>query len=62
VWEGRVAAAAYYGDHREYAVEVDDHLLRVTTAAGLVVDRGASVFVACKPSEVVVMAHMNGQP
>jgi iron(III) transport system ATP-binding protein len=61
VWEGRVAAAAYYGDHREYHVEVDDHLLRVTTAAAVVVDRGADVFLACDPSEVTVMAGANGQ-
>jgi iron(III) transport system ATP-binding protein len=56
VWEGRIASAAYYGDHREYEVEMDDELLKVTTPAAIAVERGAHVFVACDPAEVVVMA------
>jgi iron(III) transport system ATP-binding protein len=62
VWEGRVAAAAYYGDHREYTVDVDGSTLRVTTAAAVVVERGADVFLVCDPSDVVVMPRVNGQP
>ena len=56
VWEGRVASAAYYGDHREYEVEVDDEVLKVTTPTAVSVEHGAHVFVACDPAEVVVMA------
>jgi ABC-type Fe3+/spermidine/putrescine transport system ATPase subunit len=56
VWHGRVAAAAYYGDHREYDVEVHDQLLKVTTPVAMVVQRGEHVVVSCDPTEVVVMA------
>jgi iron(III) transport system ATP-binding protein len=56
VWAGRIATAAYYGDHREYDVEVDDQLLRVTTSTATIVERGDHVAVACDPKEVVVMA------
>jgi iron(III) transport system ATP-binding protein len=55
-WPGRVASAAYYGDHREYEVEVDDQLLKVTTPATMVAERGDHVQVVCDPAEVVVMA------
>ncbi|MCA1646177.1 MAG: TOBE domain-containing protein, partial [Chloroflexi bacterium] len=55
-WQGRVAAAAYYGDHREYDVEVSDQLLKVITAATQLVDTGTRVLVACDPAEVVVIA------
>jgi iron(III) transport system ATP-binding protein len=61
VWEGRVAAAAYYGDHREYDVQVDDRQLKVTTAPGVVIERGTDVFVACEPSEVLIMTAGNGR-
>ncbi len=61
VWEGRVATAAYYGDHREYDIQVDDQLLKVMTPAATVVDRGDEVFVVCPPQEVVVMPGTNGQ-
>jgi iron(III) transport system ATP-binding protein len=54
-WAGRVASAAYYGDHREYEVEVSDQLLKVTTPANLEVARGARVVVACDPAEVVII-------
>ena len=56
VWAGRIATAAYYGDHREYDVQVDDQLVRVTTPAATIVERGDEVAVACDPSDVVVMA------
>ena len=55
VWEGRVASAAYYGDHREYEVEVDTQLLKVSTPVAIVAERGERVRVACDPAEVVVM-------
>ena len=60
-WPGRVAACAYYGDHREYDVDVHDHLLKLTTPAAVVAERGDEVIVTCDPREVVVMAAGNGQ-
>ncbi|HLZ30823.1 MAG TPA: ABC transporter ATP-binding protein [Chloroflexota bacterium] len=62
VWAGRIATAAYYGDHREYEVEVSDHLLRVTTPTEVVAERGDQVTVACDPGEVLIMAAAAGQP
>jgi iron(III) transport system ATP-binding protein len=56
VWAGQVASAAYYGDHREYEVEVDGQLFKVTTPVNVVAERGDSVRLTCEPSEVVVMA------
>jgi iron(III) transport system ATP-binding protein len=55
VWEGRVTSAAYYGDHREYEVEVDDQLFKVSTPVTIVAERGDQVRVACDPSEMVIM-------
>ncbi len=60
-WPGRVAACAYYGDHREYDVDVHDHVLKLTTPAAVVAERGDQVTVTCDPREVVVMAAGNGQ-
>jgi iron(III) transport system ATP-binding protein len=54
-WEGRVSSAHYYGDHREYEIEVSDQLLKVTTAPSLAVASGAQVIVACDPMEIVAM-------
>jgi iron(III) transport system ATP-binding protein len=59
-WEGRVASAAYYGDHREYEIDLDDQRLKVTTSASLAVDEGERVYVACDPDEVVVMGERGG--
>jgi iron(III) transport system ATP-binding protein len=58
IWDGRIAAAAYYGDHREYDVEVlkNDQVLKVTTPVAVNIDCGEPVSVACEPTEVVVMA------
>lgn len=61
VWRGRIATSAYYGDHREYDVEVADQLLRVTTAVAIDLERGAHVAVACDRTDVVVMSGGNGQ-
>ena len=55
VWEGRIASAAYYGDHREYEVEVDSQRLKVTAPAAVAVDQGERVFVACDPAEVAIV-------
>jgi ABC-type Fe3+/spermidine/putrescine transport system ATPase subunit len=56
VWEGRVASTAYYGDHREYEVQIDGNdLIKVTTPAAVSLAPGAPVCVACDPAEVVVM-------
>jgi iron(III) transport system ATP-binding protein len=59
-WPGRVVACAYYGDHREYDVDVYDHLLKLTTPAAVVAERGDEVIVTCDPREVVVMAAGDG--
>jgi iron(III) transport system ATP-binding protein len=54
-WEGLVASVAYYGDHREYEVEVDDQRLKVTTPVGVLIARGERVVLTCDPAEMVVM-------
>jgi iron(III) transport system ATP-binding protein len=55
-WSARVVSAVYYGDHREYQVEIDDQPISLTTAASVNVARGTQVIVTCDPSEVVVIA------
>ena len=55
VWEARVATAAYYGDHREYELDVYDQRLTVTTPVEVAVDRGERLFVACDPAEMLVL-------
>jgi iron(III) transport system ATP-binding protein len=60
VWEGQVASVAYYGDHREYEVEVDDQRLKVTTPVSIAVERGERVFLACDPAEMVVVSEGQG--
>jgi iron(III) transport system ATP-binding protein len=55
-WPARVITMAYYGDHREYEVEIGDQLIKVVTSAALDVDKGAQVFVVCDPNEVVVIS------
>jgi iron(III) transport system ATP-binding protein len=54
-WHGRVAAVAYYGDHREYEIDVGDQRIKVIAPPQLAVDGGERVIVACDPDEVVVM-------
>ena len=54
-WEGRVASAAYYGDHREYEIEIRDERLKVMTPTTITIAEGEPVFVACDPSEMVVV-------
>jgi ABC-type Fe3+/spermidine/putrescine transport system ATPase subunit len=56
VWEGQVAATAYYGDHREYEIQVDEHRLKVTAPVAMSVERGDRVFLGCDPAEIVVMS------
>jgi len=58
VWEGQVASMAYYGDHREYEVQVDDQRFKVTTPVGVAVERGEHVLLGCDPAEIVVMAEV----
>jgi iron(III) transport system ATP-binding protein len=60
VWEGQVASVAYYGDHREYEVEVDDQRLKVTTPVSIAMGRGERVFLACDPAEMVVISEGQG--
>jgi iron(III) transport system ATP-binding protein len=55
-WVARVLSAVYYGDHREYQVEIADQPVTLTTPASVNVARGAQVIVTCDPSEVVVIA------
>jgi len=59
-WSARVVSAVYYGDHREYQVEIDDQPMTLTTPANVNVARGAHVIVTCDPSEVVVIADSLG--
>jgi iron(III) transport system ATP-binding protein len=54
-WPGQVASVAYFGDHREYEVEVSDQLLKIVTPATQELVRGARVVVACDPAEVVII-------
>jgi iron(III) transport system ATP-binding protein len=54
-WEGRVASAAYYGDHREYEVEISDERLKVMTPTAVSIAEGERIFVACDPAEMVVV-------
>ena len=54
-WTGRVASVAYYGDHREYEIDVSDQLLKLNAPASVALERGERVVVACDPDEVVVM-------
>ena len=50
-----MASVAYYGDHREYEIDVSDLRVKVSTAAHVAVESGERVIVACEPEEVVVM-------
>jgi hypothetical protein len=50
-----VASVAYYGDHREYEVDVSDQRLKVTTPVTLSIEHGEQVIVSCEPDEVIVM-------
>jgi iron(III) transport system ATP-binding protein len=55
-WEGRVASVQYYGDHREYEIEVGEQRIKLTAPPQTAVEQGEHVFVACDPGEVVVMS------
>jgi iron(III) transport system ATP-binding protein len=54
-WAARVVGAVYYGDHREYEIEVSDHPFKVVTPATLNVEKGSRVLVTCDPEEVVII-------
>jgi ABC-type Fe3+/spermidine/putrescine transport system ATPase subunit len=54
-WSARVLGAVYYGDHREYEIEISDQPFRVSTPATLSVDKGSTVVVTCDPDEVVII-------
>ncbi len=58
IWEGQVASMAYYGDHREYEVQVDDQRLKVTTPVSVAVERGERVLLGCDPAEIVLMGEV----
>jgi len=62
VWPGRVAACAYYGDHREYDVDVYGQPLKLTTPAEVVAERGDHLTVSCDPRDVVVMTRDDDCP
>ncbi|MBV9602345.1 MAG: ABC transporter ATP-binding protein [Chloroflexi bacterium] len=55
-WTACVVGAAYYGDHREYQVEIGEQSVTLSAPASIDVPRGARVIVTCDPSEVVVIA------
>jgi iron(III) transport system ATP-binding protein len=57
VWEGQVASVAYYGDHREYEVVVDDQRLKVTTPVAVAMERGDHVVLSCDAAEIVLMGN-----
>jgi ABC-type Fe3+/spermidine/putrescine transport system ATPase subunit len=55
-WSARVVGAFYYGDHREYELDVGDQPMKISTASNISVEKGARVGITCDPSEVVVIA------
>jgi iron(III) transport system ATP-binding protein len=55
-WPARVVAASYYGDHREYELDIDDQPMKISTPSNINVEKGAHVGVTCDPAEVVVIA------
>jgi iron(III) transport system ATP-binding protein len=55
VWAGLVVAAAYFGDHREYELDIDDQRLKVTTPVEVTADRGQHLFITCDPAEVLLL-------
>ena len=54
-WPGKVVSVAYYGDHREYEIDVNDQRVKVTTAPHIAIEGGDRVIVACVPEEVIAM-------
>ncbi len=61
-WPGQITASAYYGDHREYDVDVYGQPLKLTTPAEVVAERGLHVTVSCDPRDVVVMTRDDDCP
>jgi iron(III) transport system ATP-binding protein len=59
-WAGKVVSVAYYGDHREYEIDLNDQRIKVSTPPHIAVDGGERVIVACEPEEVVVMPESRG--
>jgi iron(III) transport system ATP-binding protein len=55
VWQGHVVTAAYFGDHREYEIEVLDQRLRVTTPVEMAAERGQQLFISCDPAEMLLL-------
>jgi iron(III) transport system ATP-binding protein len=55
-WPAQVAAAVYYGDHREYELDIGERLVKVMAPPTVNFDKGARVVVSCDPTEVVVSA------
>jgi len=55
-WPAQVAAAVYYGDHREYELDIGERMVKVTAPPGVNFDKGERVVVCCDPTEVVVSA------
>jgi ABC-type Fe3+/spermidine/putrescine transport system ATPase subunit len=55
-WPAQVAATVYYGDHREYELDIGERLVKVTAPPYVNFDKGERVIVSCDPTEVVVSA------
>jgi ABC-type Fe3+/spermidine/putrescine transport system ATPase subunit len=55
-WPAQVAAAAYYGDHREYELDIGERLVKVNAPPNVDFGKGERVVVSCDPTEVVVSA------
>jgi ABC-type Fe3+/spermidine/putrescine transport system ATPase subunit len=59
-WSARVVGSAYYGDHREYELDIGNQPLKISTPSSINVEKGAHVGVTCDPAEVVVIADRLG--
>ena len=55
-WPARVVGASYYGDHREYELDIGNQPMRISTPSAINVEKGARVGLTCDPSEVIVIA------
>jgi iron(III) transport system ATP-binding protein len=56
VWECRVEAAMYSGDHREYQLSVGDQVLKVSAPVSPALAKGDNVYAVIDPREPVLLA------
>lgn len=55
VWEGQIAANAYYGTRREYHVDIGGRLVTIETPAHVEHLPGAWVFVSCEVADLALL-------